>query len=115
MVKHAPPPQAAEAEVDVGALLTRLEEAESTLAAIRDGHVEAVDAPDRHDIAALGQEHIVRGKAPRLHQRVQDAGVSKDGMTRTRAPHTNRPNSGDRFPASYRARSRHRNGQSDST
>jgi len=63
MVKHAPPPQAAEAEVDVGALLTRLEEAESTLAAIRDGHVEAlvVSSEDGPKVYALeGSEHRYR-------------------------------------------------------
>ena len=42
MVKHAPPPEAADPQLDVEALLARLEEAESTLSAIRDGHVEAL-------------------------------------------------------------------------
>src|SRR6478609_6684340 len=63
MAKDAPPPAAAESEHDVGALLARLEEAESTLAAIRDGHVEAlvVSSPDGPKVYALeGSEHRYR-------------------------------------------------------
>src|SRR6478609_9820004 len=63
MVKHAPPPQAAESEVDIAALLARLEEAESTLSAIRDGHVEAlvVSCADGPKVYALeGAEHRYR-------------------------------------------------------
>ena len=63
MAKHAPPPEAAEPEVDVAALLARLDEAESTLAAIRDGHVEAlvVSSADGPKVYALeGSEHRYR-------------------------------------------------------
>src|SRR6478736_2879564 len=63
MAKDAPPPEAAESKHDVGALLARLEEAESTLAAIRDGHVEAlvVSSPDGPKVYALeGSEHRYR-------------------------------------------------------
>jgi len=63
MAKDAPPPAAAESEVDVGALLARLEEAESTLSAIRDGHVEAlvVSSLEGPKVYALeGSEHRYR-------------------------------------------------------
>ncbi|HEY1533369.1 MAG TPA: PAS domain-containing sensor histidine kinase, partial [Polyangiaceae bacterium] len=42
MAKPARPPAAAKPKVDLEALLARLDEAESTLSAIRDGHVEAL-------------------------------------------------------------------------
>ncbi len=63
MVKHAPHPEVAESELDVGTLLARLEEAESTLSAIRDGHVEAlvVSSADGPKVYALeGSEHRYR-------------------------------------------------------
>jgi PAS domain S-box-containing protein len=63
MVKHASQPEAAEAQADVGELLARLEEAESTLAAIRDGHVEAlvVSSAEGPKVYALeGAEHRYR-------------------------------------------------------
>ena len=63
MAKHAPPPEVAESGVDVAALLARLEEAESTLSAIRDGHVEAlvVSSSDGPKVYALeGAEHRYR-------------------------------------------------------
>src|SRR4051812_17066163 len=63
MAKPAPPPAAADTEVDVGALLARLEEAESTLAAIRDGHIEAlvVSSAEGPKVYALeGSEHRYR-------------------------------------------------------
>jgi PAS domain S-box-containing protein len=63
MVKHASPPEAAESDVDIAALLARLEEAESTLSAIRDGHVEAlvVSSADGPKVYALeGAEHRYR-------------------------------------------------------
>src|SRR4051794_33407935 len=63
MFKHAPHHAAAEAEVDVAGLLVRLEEAESTLSAIRDGHVEAlvVSSAEGPKVYALeGSEHRYR-------------------------------------------------------
>src|SRR3954468_11969277 len=63
MAKDAPPLATAESEVDVGALLARLEEAESTLSAIRDGHVEAlvVSSAEGPKVYALeGSEHRYR-------------------------------------------------------
>src|SRR6187551_2854029 len=63
MVKRASQPATAESEVDVGALLARLEEAESTLSAIRDGHIEAlvVSSVDGPKVYALeGSEHRYR-------------------------------------------------------
>ena len=63
MVKHAPPPEAADPQLNVEALLARLEEAESTLSAIRDGHVEAlvVSSHEGPKVYALeGAEHRYR-------------------------------------------------------
>jgi len=63
MAKQASPPEAAEPELDVQALLARLEEAESTLAAIRDGHIEAlvVSSDQGPKVYALeGSEHRYR-------------------------------------------------------
>jgi PAS domain S-box-containing protein len=48
MTKRARPPAAAKPKVDLEALLTRLDEAEATLAAIRDGHVEALVVSSEH-------------------------------------------------------------------
>ncbi|HYP77816.1 MAG TPA: ATP-binding protein [Polyangiaceae bacterium] len=63
MVERAPPPEATEPGLDVPALLARLEEAESTLSAIRNGHVEAlvVSSADGPKVYALeGSEHRYR-------------------------------------------------------
>ncbi len=48
MTKRARPPAAAKRKVDLEALLARLDEAEATLAAIRDGHVEALVVSSEH-------------------------------------------------------------------
>jgi PAS domain S-box-containing protein len=48
MAKRARPPAAAKPKVDLEALLVRLDEAESTLSAIRDGHVEALVVSSEH-------------------------------------------------------------------
>jgi PAS domain S-box-containing protein len=48
MAKPARPPAAAKPKVDLEALLARLDEAESTLSAIRDGHVEALVVSSEH-------------------------------------------------------------------
>jgi len=61
--ERVPPHEAAEPEVDVAVLLARLEEAESTLSAIRNGHVEAlvVSSADGPKVYALeGSEHRYR-------------------------------------------------------
>ena len=63
MVKHAPPPEVADPQLNVETLLARLEEAESTLSAIRDGHVEAlvVSSHEGPKVYALeGAEHRYR-------------------------------------------------------
>src|SRR3954471_294056 len=63
MVDRAPHPEAADSGLDVATLLARLEEAESTLAAIRDGHVEAlvVSSAEGPKVYALeGSEHRYR-------------------------------------------------------
>ncbi|HEX3854906.1 MAG TPA: ATP-binding protein [Polyangiaceae bacterium] len=48
MAKRARPPATAKPKVDLEALLARLDEAESTLSAIRDGHVEALVVSSEH-------------------------------------------------------------------
>ena len=48
MAKRVRPPAAAKPKVDLEALLARLDEAESTLSAIRDGHVEALVVSSEH-------------------------------------------------------------------
>src|SRR6187549_1205836 len=63
MVKHAPPPEVADPQLNVETLLARLEEAESTLSAIRDGHVEALVVSSHEDpkvYALEGAEHRYR-------------------------------------------------------
>jgi len=63
MVERAPLPEASESGLDVAALLARLEEAESTLSAIRNGHIEAlvVSSLDGPKVYALeGSEHRYR-------------------------------------------------------
>lgn len=63
MVERAPLPEATEPGLDVAALLARLEEAEATLSAIRNGHVEAlvVSSPEGPKVYALeGSEHRYR-------------------------------------------------------
>ena len=63
MAERAPLHAASDAGVDVAALLARLEEAESTLSAIRNGHVEAlvVSSAEGPKVYALeGSEHRYR-------------------------------------------------------
>src|SRR5882724_8945609 len=48
MAKRGRPPPPAKPKVDLEALLARLEEAESTLSAIREGHVEALVVSSEH-------------------------------------------------------------------
>jgi len=63
MPKHSTDPEAAGPDPNVEALLARLEEAESTLSAIRDGHVEAlvVSSEGGPKVYALeGSEHRYR-------------------------------------------------------
>jgi len=63
MVDRAPHPEAADSGLDVATLLARLEEAEATLSAIRNGHVEAlvVSSAEGPKVYALeGSEHRYR-------------------------------------------------------
>ena len=81
MVQRASQPPAVEPAVDIEALLARLEEAESTLAAIRDGHVEALVVSSDHGprvYALEGADHRYR----RLVETMSEGAllVSADGV-----------------------------------